>query len=347
MRTHDRRVDDDVTPEAVTGDPATTPAPNVRAAPASSHLSSGFAVPGVKGARDAGAGPVGGAAQGVSGAAWEVPVMLTRDSGVDDDVTPEAVTGNPAAASAPNVRVAPGAAGAGEAGAAPAVAPVPEVAGWDCDVAPECSADAADDASSDPGHARDTARRPGRPRSERAEQAIIDATIEAIGECGIDGVRCEDVATRAGVGKATLYRRWPGKEDLLIAAFAAMRRPLPEPRGESVRDDLIALLTVVAADSDDPRYAQQYALLHGAGERFPRLVARYKERVVEPRRELVRAVLRRGIETGEIRPDTDVEVAMLLLTGAIMARGKHDPTPVAPGFVARAVDELLQGIAPC
>ena len=193
--------------------------------------------------------------------------------------------------------------------------------------------------------ARDAVRRPGRPRSERAEQAILDAAIEAVAENGIDGVHCEDVAARAGVGKATLYRRWPGKEDLLIAAFAAMKRPMPEPRGESVRDDLIALLTVIAADADDPRYAQQYALLHGAGERYPRLVARYREKVVEPRRELVRSVLRRGIETGELRSGIDVEVAMLLLTGAVMARGKHDPTPAAPGFVDQAVDELLLGIA--
>jgi AcrR family transcriptional regulator len=189
-------------------------------------------------------------------------------------------------------------------------------------------------------------RRPGRPRSERAEQAIIDAAIEALGEHGIDGVRCEDVAARAGVGKATLYRRWAGKEDLLIAAFAAMKHPLPEPRGESVREDLVDLLTVVAADADDPRFAQQYALLHGAGERYPRLVARYKEEIVEPRRELVRVVLRRGVETGELRPDTDVEIAMLLLTGAVMARGKHQQSPAEPGFVDRAVGELVRGITP-
>ena len=56
-------------------------------------------------------------------------------------------------------------------------------------------------------------------------------------------------------------------------------------------------------------------------------------------------MLRRGIETGELRADIDVEVAMLTLTGAVMARGKHDPTPAAPGFVDRAVDELLRGIA--
>ena len=191
---------------------------------------------------------------------------------------------------------------------------------------------------------RDAVRRPGRPRSERAEQAIIDATLEAIGDCGVDGVRCEDVAARAGVGKATLYRRWPGKEDLLIAAFASLKSPLPEPRGESVREDLIAMLEAMAADADDPRYARQFALLHGEGERYPRLVRRYREQVVEPRRELIRSVLRRGVASGELRPGTDVEVAMLLLTGAVMARGKHDTTPAEPGFAIRIVDELLRGI---
>jgi len=191
---------------------------------------------------------------------------------------------------------------------------------------------------------RDAVRRPGRPRSERAEQAIIDATLEAIGDCGVDGVRCEDVAARAGVGKATLYRRWPGKEDLLIAAFASLKTPLPEPRGESVREDLIAMLEAMAADADDPRYARQFALLHGEGERYPRLVRRYREQVVEPRRDLIRSVLRRGVASGELRPGTDVEVAMLLLTGAVLARGKHDVTPAEPGFASRVVDELLRGI---
>jgi AcrR family transcriptional regulator len=194
--------------------------------------------------------------------------------------------------------------------------------------------------------ARDAVRRPGRPRSERAEQAILDAAVDAIGDYGVDGVRCEDVAARAGVGKATLYRRWPGKEDLLIAAFASLKSPLPRPRGESVRDDLIAMLEVMAADVDDPRHARQFALLHGEGERYPRLLARYKAEVVEPRRELIRSVLRRGVATGELRPDTDVEIAMLTLTGAVMARSKHDTTPAAPGFAARVVDELLRGIAP-
>jgi AcrR family transcriptional regulator len=281
--------------------------------------------------------------------------MRTHDPYVTEDVRSEAIAENHAtvplaaetatAAPAPNVRVAP-------AGGRPRKAEAPQdAASVQAGAAP--GAWCADDAQREghdrgDGHDRGApaARRPGRPRSERAEQAILDAAIEAVGENGIDGVSCEDVAARAGVGKATLYRRWAGKEDLLIAAFGSVKRPLPQPHGGSVRADLIALLTVVAADIDDPRFAQQFALLHGAGERYPRLVARYREEIVEPRRELIRVVLRRGIETGELRPDFDVEVAMLLLTGAVMARGKHDPTPAAPGFVARAVDEVLLGITP-
>jgi AcrR family transcriptional regulator len=174
---------------------------------------------------------------------------------------------------------------------------------------------------------------------------MLDAALEAAAERGVEGVTCEDVAARAGVGKATLYRRWSGKEDMLIAAFASLKSPLPSPGGVSVREDLIAMLDVMAKDADDPRYAQQFALLHGEGERYPRLLARYKEQVVEPRRDLIRGVLRRGISTGELRPDTDVEVALLALTGAVMAREKHDASPASAGFAQRVVDEIMQGIA--
>jgi AcrR family transcriptional regulator len=174
---------------------------------------------------------------------------------------------------------------------------------------------------------------------------MLDAALEAVAERGVDGVHCEDVACRAGVGKATLYRRWSGKEDLLIAAFASLKSPLPEPAGESVRADLVAMLDVMTKDAADPRYARQFAMLHGEGDRYPRLLARFKEQVVEPRRELIRQVLRRGIVTGELRDDTDVEVAVLTLTGAVLAREKHDATPAEPGFAERVVDQILAGIA--
>jgi AcrR family transcriptional regulator len=196
--------------------------------------------------------------------------------------------------------------------------------------------------------------KPGRPRSEQAEQAIIEATLDLFAEQGFEGVCVEAVAARAGVGKATIYRRWPNKEELLLAALGALKSPYPEPTGVSARDDLVAMLTVMCADRADPRKARRYALLLGEGEKYPRLMARYKETVVEPRRDAIRAVIRRGIEAGELRADTDVEIALLALTGTVMAKdkdakdtdGKDKDGTLNGDFAARIVDELMLGLRP-
>jgi AcrR family transcriptional regulator len=190
------------------------------------------------------------------------------------------------------------------------------------------------------GPAQETCRRPGRPRSEQAEHAIIEATLDLFAEQGFDGVCVEAVAARAGVGKATIYRRWPNKEELLLAACGSLKSPFPEPKGESVRDDLLAMVKVMCADKADPRKARRYALLLGEGGKYPRLMARYKETVVQPRRDAMRAVIRRGIQAGDLRPDTDVEIAMLTLTGAIMANEKTFDDE----FATRLVDGLLLGL---
>ncbi len=197
-----------------------------------------------------------------------------------------------------------------------------------------------------PADERVAARRPGRPRSERAERAILDAALELFAESGVAGVCIEAVAARAGVGKATIYRRWAGKEDLLLDALALLKSPLPEPGGESVREDLIAMLRVMCQDSADPVRMRRYALLMGEGEKYPKILQRYKGTVVEPRREMIRSVVRRGIATGELRPDADVEVAMYLLMGAVMARGKHDAEQIPADYPERVVDEVLLGLAP-
>jgi AcrR family transcriptional regulator len=189
-------------------------------------------------------------------------------------------------------------------------------------------------------------RKPGRPRSEQAEQAIIKATLELFAEKGPDGLCVEAVAARAGVGKATVYRRWKNKEDLLLAALGSLKSPLPDPATGSVRDDLVAMVAVMSQDAVDPARQRQYTLLLGEGEKYPKLMARYAETVVEPRRDLIRSVLRRGIEAGQIRPDLDIEVAMLTLTGAAMSRGRCEVIPHDGEFAERVVDSLLLGLAP-
>jgi AcrR family transcriptional regulator len=146
------------------------------------------------------------------------------------------------------------------------------------------------------------------------------------------------------VGKATIYRRWPGKEDLLLDALTALRTPLPTPKGKSVRADLTALIDAMGADYGDPRRARQIALLQGEGAKYPRLMARYLETVVEPRREVVRSVLRRGVATGELREDTDIEAALFILTGAVLARGRYGQR-MDGGYAKRIVGELFRGLA--
>ena len=188
-------------------------------------------------------------------------------------------------------------------------------------------------------------RRPGRPRSEQADRAIIDAALSLFAESGPEGLCIERVAARAGVGKATIYRRWPGKEDLLLDAIASLKTPLPEPAGRSAREDLTVLLGAMCEETADPRRARQFALLLGEGAKYPRLMARYLETVVEPRREVIRTVLRRGIATGELRPGLDVEAALFMLVGAVIARRGPEMEAVPPEYPERVVDELLRGLA--
>ncbi len=239
------------------------------------------------------------------------------------------------------------AAGTSEAAGHPAVAaPVlAEVAATDAalavDEAPAVDAGSpVDEAGAVTGH-----RRPGRPRSAQADRAIMDATLSLFAESGAAGLCIEKVAARAGVGKATIYRRWPGKEDLLLHAITSLKAPLPEPRGRSVREDLRMLLEAICEQFADPCQAREFALLLGEGAKYPRLMTRYTETVIEPRREVIRNVLRRGTVTGELRCDADIEVALYMLTGSVLARSRHGDLPVEPGYAGRVVDELLRGLS--
>jgi AcrR family transcriptional regulator len=186
--------------------------------------------------------------------------------------------------------------------------------------------------------------RPGRPRSMQAERAIIDAALEEFAESGASGLCIEKVAAKAGVGKATIYRRWPGKEDLLLDAIATLKSPLPVPKGESAREDLAAILDAIGREASDPPRARQFALLLGEGACYPRLLGRYVETVLEPRREVVRSVLRRGVATGELREETNVEAAVDMLIGAVLARPRTGDR-ADRGYARRVVDELLTGLA--
>ena len=138
---------------------------------------------------------------------------------------------------------------------------------------------------------------------------------------------------RAGRGQG---RRGQGHD---LPALARQGRPaggrdrrrcaseLPQPQGRSVRADLTALVDALSREAADPRLARQFALLQGDGQKYPRLLAKYRQTVLEPRRELIRSVLRRGVATGELRENIDVDTVMFLLSGAALARGGPGSRP--------------------
>jgi len=187
-------------------------------------------------------------------------------------------------------------------------------------------------------------RRRGRPRSAHAEHAILAAALDLIAERGPDGLGIELVAARAGVGKATIYRRWRGKEDMLLDAIGTLGSDLPVPQGRSVRADLVALLDSFCREAADPRRARLFALLHGEGLRYPRLLARYTQAVVQPRQAVVASVLRRGLATGELRENTDIDAATFLLNGAVLA-SMSGREHVDARYARRVVEELMRGLA--
>src|SRR3954462_13111812 len=128
-----------------------------------------------------------------------------------------------------------------------------------------------------------TARPAGRPRSEKAEKAIIEATLDLLADgMGISELSIEAIAAKAGVGKTTIYRRWSNKEDLVVDALASLKAPIPELPGESVRDDVISYLSVMQRESHRPRTRCIMNIALSESDRFPNLAERFREIVVRP-----------------------------------------------------------------
>jgi AcrR family transcriptional regulator len=192
------------------------------------------------------------------------------------------------------------------------------------------------------------ARPAGRPRSARAEKAIIDATLDLIGESiSLAELSIEAIAARAGVGKTTIYRRWSNKEDLLVDALATLKAPLPPPRGGSVREDLVAYMEVFQRDACDARKRCVMNIAMNEAERHPRLVERIRQATIEPRRAAITALLRRGMDTGELRADLDLRIAMVTLIGTMMWYVRSEEvTEASRDLAERVVDQLLSGLGP-
>jgi AcrR family transcriptional regulator len=153
-----------------------------------------------------------------------------------------------------------------------------------------------------------------RPRSAQSHAAILQAALELVVEDGLRATTIEGIATRAGVGKATIYRRWKTKEELFIEALRTIAFPLPDPDTGSLRGDVEAIIAFNLEHATRKAALLMPRLMVEAAD-DPELFTVMQDVLVEPRRAVLRTILRRGVERGEVRADVDPETAIDLLIG--------------------------------
>jgi AcrR family transcriptional regulator len=185
----------------------------------------------------------------------------------------------------------------------------------------------------------------GRPRSDRIHRAILDATRDLLVENGFTRLRLEAVAARAGVGKATIYRRWPSKEALALDLLLELAAPhlSVEDTGDT-RDELRAVVLNAIRGLTETSFGPVMRALISQIAGNPAIGDPFRETVVAARREQVVQVVERGIDRGDLRPDTDPATATELLVGPVYFRlvfgGRLDAE-----FAEQVVDGFLRGAA--
>jgi AcrR family transcriptional regulator len=189
-------------------------------------------------------------------------------------------------------------------------------------------------------------RGPGRPRDSRADEAILAAALDLLAEVGPTGLSVEEVAARAGVSKATIYRRWPTKDDLVAAALGALSRILPDESPDGpVRDAVIQVVrSWWRSHSETPGgVVFQRVLAHAKSN--PAMFASFYDQVIQPRRDVFRRVIQRGIDDGELRPDTDVEllITSIIATSVYMQQVRSSGRDPAPGAGPEELVDALIG----
>jgi AcrR family transcriptional regulator len=189
-------------------------------------------------------------------------------------------------------------------------------------------------------------RRPGRPRSPEAHAAILRAALELAVEGGLRGLSMEAIAARAGVGKATIYRRWKSKEALFVEAIGLIALTPEVPDTGSARGDFEAMSGAAVGRMAPEAFRVLPRLMADAGD-DPELLEALRAALVRPRRAAIATILRRGVERGELRPDLDVELTCDLIIGPLIARvllAGGDPRALE-GYPIRVWDALARGIA--
>jgi AcrR family transcriptional regulator len=182
--------------------------------------------------------------------------------------------------------------------------------------------------------------RRGRPRRADADTAILSAALELVAEAGIAGLSMDQLAQRAGVGKATIYRRWASKESLILDALRLATSPIPVPDEGTLRADLIAYTNAIVERLGANSNTDVLPHLIAASCYDEQLRASLDE-YTRSRQATLRRILKRGIERGELAPDTDVNLLVDVTLGPFFYRHLLSGATVDRRFSHRLVDAVL------
>ncbi|HEX4528754.1 MAG TPA: TetR/AcrR family transcriptional regulator [Acidimicrobiia bacterium] len=185
-------------------------------------------------------------------------------------------------------------------------------------------------------------RGPGRPRDASRDEAILNATFALLRRRGYQGLTIEGVAAEAGVGRPTIYRRWPSKPALVVAALMdSSRLALPAPNTGSLRDDLIEVQRHQVSLINSPESRRVTAGLLADLATDEELAERYVTEYLMPRRALVFQVLQRGVDRGELTPAVDFAFVYDLLMGPLFMRAVVWGQRLGPEAAAETTDVVL------
>jgi AcrR family transcriptional regulator len=190
-------------------------------------------------------------------------------------------------------------------------------------------------------------QRRGRPRSERARNAILTAASELLYGQGLSNMSMDGIAERAGVSKATIYRWWASKELLALDAFVTdweATSPLSSPDTGSLRGDLHARLRPFWRLARKRPVGRVVTGLLARAQTDPQFARLYHKHFLEPRRVATREIFQRAIDRGDIPADSNLELALDLIYGALFHRLLQGHAPLEESFRQEVIETVVVGL---
>jgi AcrR family transcriptional regulator len=190
-------------------------------------------------------------------------------------------------------------------------------------------------------------RRPGRPRDEAIDTAILEATIDELIDHGFLGLAMESVAARAGVAKTTVYRRWSSTDELALEAMSRLQAtPVTPAVHASPRQAILRQLQAFRRRWTNPRYAALMRRAAADGTAHPQLYRDFRDRLIAPNVAALNADLQAAVDAGLIRREIDIDWIRQLLVAPVLAAALTHRDRVTPAQVEFILDTVLAGLRP-